>query len=327
MSVAKGFRLSDNSTAKLDWNYVTKPDGSKTIIEEVNDVKQDLQNAGLSEQAKLALLACFEKVAWINEYGQDYYDALESALFPTAVLQSISAVYTQSGDVYTYTSLDDLKDDLIVTGHYDDGSTSNIPSSYYTLSGTLTVGTSTITVNYASKTTTFDVTVTEKYYYDLTDGLTMLNYGIVPSAKFNPVHTSGEVVLDGLGSSNRRAFPTTIEAPRCMKFTSIANPYPQNLSDTEYYPIKIPNDATGVTVTMTPSTQYMSIFAYDYDETDHYTSDFVNGKSQTGWAQGTGSLSFSAGEYQYISISTKYDSGGSSYPTDPTALTVTFTTT
>lgn len=42
MSVAKGFRLSDNSTAKLDWNYVTKPDGSKTIIEEVNDVKQDL---------------------------------------------------------------------------------------------------------------------------------------------------------------------------------------------------------------------------------------------------------------------------------------------
>lgn len=42
MSVAKGFRLSDDSTAKLDWNYVTKPDGTKSIIEEVNDVKQDL---------------------------------------------------------------------------------------------------------------------------------------------------------------------------------------------------------------------------------------------------------------------------------------------
>lgn len=43
MSVAKGFRLSDNSTAKLDWNYVTKPDGTKSIIEEVNDVKADIE--------------------------------------------------------------------------------------------------------------------------------------------------------------------------------------------------------------------------------------------------------------------------------------------
>lgn len=42
MSVAKGFRLSDDSTASLDWNYVTKPDGTTSIIEEVNDVKQDL---------------------------------------------------------------------------------------------------------------------------------------------------------------------------------------------------------------------------------------------------------------------------------------------
>lgn len=46
MSVAKGFRLSDNSTAKLDWNYVTKPDGTKSIMEEVNDVKQDLNIIG-----------------------------------------------------------------------------------------------------------------------------------------------------------------------------------------------------------------------------------------------------------------------------------------
>jgi len=45
MSVAKGFRLSDDSTASLDWNYVTNSTGSKTIIEEVNDVKTDLNNA------------------------------------------------------------------------------------------------------------------------------------------------------------------------------------------------------------------------------------------------------------------------------------------
>ena len=34
------------------------------------------------EDAKTALLACFEHVAWADEHGQDYYDALESALYP-----------------------------------------------------------------------------------------------------------------------------------------------------------------------------------------------------------------------------------------------------
>ena len=36
---------------------------------------------GLSETAKAALLNCFAHVAWIDEHGQDYYDALESALY------------------------------------------------------------------------------------------------------------------------------------------------------------------------------------------------------------------------------------------------------
>ena len=39
---------------------------------------------GLSGNAKQALLACFQHVAWTDEHGQDYYDALESALYPEA---------------------------------------------------------------------------------------------------------------------------------------------------------------------------------------------------------------------------------------------------
>lgn len=42
------------------------------------------EKGGLSEDAKVALLACFEHVAWVDEHGQDYYDALESALYPEA---------------------------------------------------------------------------------------------------------------------------------------------------------------------------------------------------------------------------------------------------
>ena len=81
-------------------------------------------------------------------------------------LVSISAVYTQSGTVYNTDTLDSLKDDLVVTAHYDDTTTATVTG--YTLSGTLTAGTSTITVSYGGKTTTFNVTVTEKQTIHIT---------------------------------------------------------------------------------------------------------------------------------------------------------------
>jgi len=77
------------------------------------------------------------------------------------VLSSISAVYTQSGTVYDTDTLESLKDDLVVTAHYSDSSTQTVPAADYTLSGALAVGTSTITVTYQGKTTTFSVTVSE----------------------------------------------------------------------------------------------------------------------------------------------------------------------
>lgn len=88
-----------------------------------------------------------------------------------AVLESISAVYTQSGTVYDTDSLDSLKADLVVTANYSDSSTETIPSTDYTLSGTLTDGTNTITVVYGGKTTTFEVIV-----IGLPTGYTRLKY-------------------------------------------------------------------------------------------------------------------------------------------------------
>lgn len=75
-------------------------------------------------------------------------------------VSSISAVFTQSGAVYEADSLDSLKADLVVTATFMDSSTGVIASEDYTLSGTLTEGTSTITVSYGGKTATFNVTVT-----------------------------------------------------------------------------------------------------------------------------------------------------------------------
>ena len=124
---------------------------------------------GLTDAIKTALLTIAQKVAYVDDQGATYYQALHDALYPPADLVSIGAVYTQSGTVYDTDSLDDLKDDLVVTATYDDSSTAVVTT--YTLSGTLTVGTSTITVSYGGKTTTFTVTVTHATTGYVTDGL------------------------------------------------------------------------------------------------------------------------------------------------------------
>ena len=113
--------------------------------------------ASMSAGVKAALLACFQKVAWIDENGQTYYDNLYNELYPPANLVSITANYTQSGTVYDTASLDDLKPDLVVTANYSDGTSQTVTT--YTLSGTLEEGTSTVTVSYSGKTATFNVTV------------------------------------------------------------------------------------------------------------------------------------------------------------------------
>ena len=114
---------------------------------------------GLSEEAKAALLACFQNVAWANESGQDYYDALHDALYPVTGLVSISAVFTQGSAVINEgDDLNTLKQYLVVTGYYGDGISQVITD--YALSGQLTEGTSTITVLKEGKTATFTVNVT-----------------------------------------------------------------------------------------------------------------------------------------------------------------------
>ncbi len=114
---------------------------------------------GLSEEVKVALLQLFEHVAYADDDGQTYYDALYNALYPPASLSSISAVFNQGGaTITTNDSLDVLRQYLTVTAHYTD-STSEVVNDYV-LSGSLTAGTSTITATYGGKSDTFSVTVT-----------------------------------------------------------------------------------------------------------------------------------------------------------------------
>lgn len=118
----------------------------------------------INDGIKQALLNLLYHVAYADEHGQDYLDDLEAELFRTADLVSISAVFEQgSAVIYDTDDLDTLRQYLTVTATYEDLSTREITA--YTLSGTLTDGTSTITVSYGGKTAEFDVTVTGVIYH------------------------------------------------------------------------------------------------------------------------------------------------------------------
>lgn len=132
----------------------------------------------------------------------------------SASLVSIEAEYTQSGTVYETDTLDSLKTDLVVTAYWDNDSTSTLNDSDYTLSGTLAVGTSTITVTYGGKTDNFSVTVTEAglptgytaydYVYNATKATnTNLDTGI--SASYCDVAYEHELIFKLTGSPRTTA--------------------------------------------------------------------------------------------------------------------------
>lgn len=119
----------------------------------------------IPDDVKAALLNCFSHVAWDDEHGQDYYDELSAALY-LGPLEGISAVFEQGANViYDTDSLDVLRQYLTVTADYTVAGEVEVTG--YTLSGTLEVGTSTITVSYGGKTDTFSVTVSTHLLYSM----------------------------------------------------------------------------------------------------------------------------------------------------------------
>lgn len=95
------------------------------------------------------------------EWPTDFVNAILAIPTGGKSLTSISAVFSQGSTVvYDTDSLDSLKTMLVVTANYSDSTTETVPSTDYTLTGTLSAGISTITVVYQGKTSTFNVAVT-----------------------------------------------------------------------------------------------------------------------------------------------------------------------
>ncbi len=157
-----GSGLDPNNTIKSQLDGIkadigTVPDG-QNLQGEVSDLKSAIEQIepGLSDNAKAALLNCFQHVAWTDEHGQDYFDALEDALYSQGA--RLSAVFSQSTEkYYPFDNLNVLKDNLVVTYTNEQGQSSVVNN--YTLSGSLSVGRSSITVGYNGLTAYFTVNV------------------------------------------------------------------------------------------------------------------------------------------------------------------------
>ena len=158
-------------------NKVTELENTVTTLNERITELQTLESTVVPLNEKVVQLQTLENtITTLNEKVvelQTRIEALENPTIPpetppevppttTPTLTSIQAVVNipEEVTITTSTPLEDLKQYIVVNGGYDDETTKEITE--YELQGTLTTGTSTITVvatENNSITTTFDVTV------------------------------------------------------------------------------------------------------------------------------------------------------------------------
>ena len=163
------------TTEKLDEKTAGLQGLTQEQIDKINKVTE-LENTIATLNERITGLQALEStVTTLNEKVvelQTRIEALENPITPpetppevpptTPILTSIQAVVNipEEVTITTSTPLEDLKQYIVVNGGYDDETTKEITE--YELQGTLTTGTSTITIvatENNSITTTFDVTV------------------------------------------------------------------------------------------------------------------------------------------------------------------------
>ena len=88
------------------------------------------------------------------------------------------------------------------------------------------------------------------------------------------------------------------------------------------YPIPIPKGYNKATISITPATQYMYITTRSYTN-GQYSATAVDNSD---WVQGSHTMSITVPEdgRMFLCVSTKYNNAGTSYPVEPTELTINY---
>lgn len=249
---------------------------------DITDLKADLdKKTGLSDEAKVALLACFEHVAWINDRGQEYYDALESALYSEGYPRIKATFDSDSHKIYNVFSANDVKQ-YITVKYYETKESEGtvIPQNSFAVSGTLISGDSVLRVAYQEYSTTVAVTDVIDFYnvHHWNSGTDTDVSAVLDRGTYNTTDPTTQLQT------------TTVEASYNATRKSMWMKYGENeayYSDftlSDYYAIPIPEDATGVSITITPSTYRFNCMFRHINETNPHLLTLV---TESGWQTGS----------------------------------------
>lgn len=251
---------------------------AESIGNEITEIKSDLENLepGLSDTAKLALLNCFQHVAWIDAHGQTYYNALESALYAGTYPKIIALFNPGLNVIYTDDTLDSLKQYLTVKYYETEESTGTvIASANYTLSGVLVEGASTIFVSYSDLTTSFVIDGVIDFY-------NIHEWAYPGRIQIQQQKSPGYYTPTGWETGSLGVYEYNNNIRMCLTTGKGKYPYIHRLNGTlyDFYPIPVPNDAVSATLTWNSSDINMGISQWKY--ATNPTRYFQQG-SDSGW--------------------------------------------
>lgn len=254
-------KIAESAQGKVDIQQSPGDYGKALVINRDGQVRPGVVSggSGLTDNVKVALLACFKHVHWDDEHSVDYYDALEAALY--AAESRLTAVIDYGNA--TLFEDDPLSKVRWMTKVYYDGV--EISPGDCTFTGNLIAGQNVLTITYNDESTSIIVEAEEK-----------------PASRV--VLTAGDLLkFNGWGMSSaadghKPPYLVSAETARVYYSEKGHAPYmdENNTPVVGVYPVPIPADATHVRVGVAPNTYKVGVNCWKYNNSSkNYT--FIRG--------------------------------------------------
>jgi len=98
-TVVREIPLGADSASDVGYDNTASGLDAENVQDAIDELSSD-SGGGLSTNARNALLACFRNVAWANENGQSYYNALEAALLENVIRVTGVTLSSHAANIY-----------------------------------------------------------------------------------------------------------------------------------------------------------------------------------------------------------------------------------
>lgn len=275
------------------------------VGDEVNGLRGELDKIDI---IKGAMAYCLKNIPFINASA---YNTMIKC-FTGDIYPNITAVYNKNSGVISYmTSLEDIKDDIVVTYYSDSESNGTvINKTDYTLSGSLGEGTNYLEVAYSNCITYISVKCYKNaHYYDLNNIMKISGNALLHANKY-----SGVVInMDSTQSEKKRTFVLDDGVTPFEIY--------QTGEDTEYYPIPVPPDAVRAVASISPSGRQLCIYTATYNSALNKCENVEN----SGYKNGEAYIEFIPSNNRILAITSRYSASDDEYVSEPTDFTLDFT--